>query len=947
MIQIYVNTVQTSTDFISGNILGNSNFANPVVNHRISTVLHPSYTGTYSMPTYDTFENALPVPGDWKSYAVMQPTNIPTVPLNVTGGQLIIEPPDTQPHVFGIYQLVFCEPNTTYDLSYNITQNTLLGFNSLIVRGQMLNNTPYIHNSTVNNNFLGNVYGFAENGTSQAGSTAPGIQTVTISQTLAGQNYAVFYMEFNVQATSVGQKLKIKDIRLTKQNAQIVTVDDEDYEQIDLYKNENIPLVFNVDNFTKATEKVANYSKNFTIPASKHNNKVFSHIFDVTVNSDFNVHRRTKAYITQNTSLIFEGYLRLLSIKKKGDEYMYEVNLFDNTISLKDTVKDRTLDDIDFTELEHQYRITEILQTMGSTSATPGQMDLDNPLGPNSFAGNVGATTTDVIQYPLCDWAGNVTYVGTQVSAARLEDMYRPWIKVSYIWNRIIDEAGFTWSSRYSFKTDDLWTLLYMDMNWGSGSDLSVGNFFNQSTLSMAGLGSSFNFSIHNTSLFANGKAFNLTQGSFVKIPLNQENPATSGWNGSTYEYTAPTDLSLDVTYEFSIFGFSADTCDFRIVHTSTATSIVSPFGQQTVTMPTSTTVGAKFVQTISGTFQMDINAGETFHFELKNGSFDDCFLMNDLISGQGYYSNINFANIIENATGATVNQVMLRNRGKIKQWEFIKSFIDRFNLVVELDKEDKNHLYFDYYYEWESSGKTHNWTQKVDATDIDIKPISTLKDNILFHDTLDEDFHNQAYFGQIGEINGQATFTDPENNLAEGEEKITTFFAPNINVKGSSLNIFNNAIFMHAFKENEDGTTTDFDSKPRLGYRDFRIVAPAQLKYLAQNGVSQTFTSSYLAMSPFDHTNSLNINFGHAFSFFGPYTTPTNNCVSKFWLQYLRNLYDRNTRIVVIKIYLTEVDLRQFEFSDTIMIKNRSYRVNKINYNPDNLSKVELILLP
>ena len=99
--------------------------------------------------------------------------------------------------------------------------------------------------------------------------------------------------------------------------------------------------------------------------------------------------------------------------------------------------------------------------------------------------------------------------------------------------------------------------------------------------------------------------------------------------------------------------------------------------------------------------------------------------------------------------------------------------------------------------------------------------------------------------------------------------------------------------------------------------------------------------------MSPFDHTNTLNINFGHAFSFFGPYTTPTHNCVSKFWLQYLRNLYDRNTRIVVIKIYLTEVDLRQFEFSDTIMIKNRSYRVNKINYNPDNLSKVELILLP
>ena len=137
----------------------------------------------------------------------------------------------------------------------------------------------------------------------------------------------------------------------------------------------------------------------------------------------------------------------MLSVKKKGDEYVYEVNMFDNTISLKDTLKGKTLEDIDFTELNHQYRIGEIQQTRGTTSATPGQMALDNTLQAGTFAGTVGNSQTSVIQYPLCDWTGQITYSSGVVGAGgRLENMYRPWIKCNYIWNRIIDEAGFTWS---------------------------------------------------------------------------------------------------------------------------------------------------------------------------------------------------------------------------------------------------------------------------------------------------------------------------------------------------------------------------------------------------------------------------------------------------------------------------------------------------------------------
>ena len=43
----------------------------------------------------------------------------------------------------------------------------------------------------------------------------------------------------------------------------------------------------------------------------------------------------------------------------------------------------------------------------------------------------------------------------------------------------------------------------------------------------------------------------------------------------------------------------------------------------------------------------------------------------------------------------------------------------------------------------------------------------------------------------------------------------------------------------------------------------------------------------------------------------------------------------------------LTPKNLAEFEFYDTVMVKNREYRVNKIQYNSGLLASVELILIP
>ena len=49
----------------------------------------------------------------------------------------------------------------------------------------------------------------------------------------------------------------------------------------------------------------------------------------------------------------------------------------------------------------------------------------------------------------------------------------------------------------------------------------------------------------------------------------------------------------------------------------------------------------------------------------------------------------------------------------------------------------------------------------------------------------------------------------------------------------------------------------------------------------------------------------------------------------------------------MTLKVNLTPADINVFKMSDKVMIKNRVFRVNKIEYKPNDLAKVEFILIP
>ena len=93
--------------------------------------------------------------------------------------------------------------------------------------------------------------------------------------------------------------------------------------------------------------------------------------------------------------------------------------------------------------------------------------------------------------------------------------------------------------------------------------------------------------------------------------------------------------------------------------------------------------------------------------------------------------------------------------------------------------------------------------------------------------------------------------------------------------------------------------------------------------------------------------TGSIDFHFGQCQLMTGVGSSVPDNLFSLYWQPYYNELYNPDTRIMTLKVNLTPTDINTFNFFDTVMIKNRQFRVNRIDYKPNDLATVEFILIP
>ena len=873
-----------------------------------------AYTSSTSPPYVDTLTNEpATIPNTW--YRFRNNTggtpNYPSVVL----GSLILESVVGSGSLTGVYQRL---TNLVIGQQYTITIN-LSGSATGFIITQIANGT-IIYSGGVGS---ANVTQITDTFTAQSTDS-----TVMIA-----------YLNFIVGTATITD-LSIQPV-VGEISSGATNVLDNGQVIVDLYEDEDLPLTLSVDDFKNVAEKVQSYSKAFNLPSTKRNNKIFNAIFEITRAYDgliFNPYKRTQCVLKQDGFILFEGFLRLLDVTDKEGEISYNVNLYSEVVALADILKDRAFRDLDFTELEHAYNKTQIKYSWNDLGTG---ITFTKP----STSGFRDANST--VKYPFVDWdhqiitavsggtptAGNPQYTS-------LEQIFRPFINIKYLIDRIFEASEFTYDSDF-FNTTDFGNL-YMDFNWGADNNPVEVEATTFDTYYFYNLG--------------DGSAANYATNSFSLMHLSYNIPLVAGvtppnYNDSTNILTSTViNESYDLNYEYIIE--NTDTVnrliECRWLYNSTP---INYSGIQTIAAGGTFTYSGNFSQIMS-------NVGDTLQVQFKT----DSGTASKVRQSQNAFPTAGASVIwLVGIDAVTSNTLLQTLRGELGQWEFLKGLITMFNLVTLPNEDNPNNIIIEPYgdvFISTGSGTTladrgiqHDWTDKIDISEMKLTPLADLNKKTMFKFVEDDDDYSfNQYKNQVGGhlYGSQEWDAWNEFNILEGTEEIEASpFAATV-VKSLDPQ-WANFVTPAIYARGGDGVWEGFDNSPRIFYNR-GLFGNVSYYVPAQNGVAgqQASTYGYFSHLRFSIQNAdaRDLNFGIQQLLTNVQGGTVNNLFQLYWLPYYSQLYNPNTRVMTIKVNLNASDINLFKFNDKVFLKNRVFRVNKIDYKPNDLSTVEFILI-
>jgi hypothetical protein len=766
---------------------------------------------------------------------------------------------------------------------------------------------------------------------------------------------------------SANDNLIISNISVTQVGAtptQIYTELQDGQVICDLYEDEDIPLTLSVDDFKNVAEKVQSYSKAFNLPATKRNNQIFDSIFEVTrtdTGLNFNPYKKTQCILKQDGFILFEGYLRLIDIQDKEGEISYNVNLYSEVVALADVLKDRSFSDLDFTELTHDYEKQNIKRSWNDSPDTA--MTYLNA-GTSGFRDDY---TT--LRYPFIDWTHQIAVGGANDPAAtsgnpellRLEHAFRPTINIKYLIDRIFADSPFTYESEF-FDTDDF-KKLYMDFSWGS-LDVPASTDMTDADC----------FYFYGTNTPTVG--YNYATATYDVMELSADVSLIGAPTPTYYDDTTSIITSTQInelhTINYAYNIENIDTVDrdieCRWLYTSVSGGTIEYDYSQVISIP------AGGIWSYVGVVAVPLpDIGDTLQVQFKTNSGTPDKVRQEpvaffLTSPSG--ASVNFGIQIIAVTTATLLQTL---RGELGQWEFLKGLMTMFNLVSLPDKDNPTNIliepYNDVFIPTATAGITlanrgikHDWTDKIDVSEMKLTPLTDLNKKTIFKFVEDDD--DYAFMNYKNSVGGHLYGSKKQDEvfytILDGEKEIVAEpFAAT--VPKPLMSQFSDFITPAIYSYNPDEQTSEgFDNSPRIMYNNGKKTLSSCTYFIpAQNGFSNENTDEFLQFSHLSDipvvtssppllTDTVDFHFGicQTLDPINIGSTP-NNLYNMYWSPYYDELYNPDTRTMTIKVNLSPSDINTFNFYDTVLIKNREYRVNKIDYKPNDLATVEFILIP
>lgn len=246
------------------------------------------------------------------------------------------------------------------------------------------------------------------------------------------------------------------------------------YQRVDLFKDENVSISLSIQNIRRPDKIFTEFTKTFTIPASKTNNLLFEHYYNFNITDGFDARDKREAKIELNNIPYKDGFIALNGVELKNNKpYSYKITFYGKTINLNKQFRDASLNSL-------------------QSTLTAYNLDYINA----NIISKMSATIGDVIIAPLITHTTEAYYDSTQ--SANNGNLYPAgtngllWselkyaIKVSEIVNAIQTAYGLDFSADFFNMSDSdnpTFNNLYLWLNAKKGNvqpTTQINTFVNQ-----------------------------------------------------------------------------------------------------------------------------------------------------------------------------------------------------------------------------------------------------------------------------------------------------------------------------------------------------------------------------------------------------------------------------------------------------------------------------------
>ena len=662
-------------------------------------------------------------------------------------------------------------------------------------------------------------------------------------------------------------------------------------EVIDLLQDISTDFTYAIDDVRDFGSRNTSFSRTISIPATAKNNKILGFAFEIgmsnnhntdlaNVNTNFTPSQAAKCEVYVDKIQIFKGVIRMLEIVINNNVIQYQCAVFGELGGFITELGNKRLEDLDFSEHNHTYNVTEIENSWNTINGS-------------------------AYFYPLIDY-GDVSSNKDDFSVSTL----RPALYVKEYIDKIFEGTTYTLDCDF-FETSFFKSLIIPNNSQGirGANDRFI---LGAKTISQILLNSNTPTARNADLPFDTTTLLNFTENAGKSI----------------FTYT-------DVTKTIRTIASIAGTYQTDAASSITATLYIGGVSVQAFTQNTSS---ANNPFSFSFDYEGNILNTNQVRIEISVPITANTYIVT--ISS----ASINLSQITSQITDVAYNGVISINENLPKgvfQKDFFLSVCKMFNLYVYQDNLNDKQINVAPYIDFYSSAVTNSldWSQKIDlGSSMSIKPMSQLNARYYAYKyTPDSDYYNDNYLKKYGQSYGDNLY-DSEFDYVKDTATTQIIFAPSVLRLHTGQDKYHSEIY----KLSNNNTNEDpMDSVIRiLIAKKITGVSSWHIKSGSNGGGSNlaTLTTYGYAGHLNDPTNpTIDINFGVPKELQFPATTyPTDNLFNTYHLPYILEITDIESKLLSCKMYLNTLDIYNLDFSKYIWINGVLFRLNKVDaYNP------------